>query len=84
MTNERESERACANESGQIEKLLDRGGNRETESRTRFSRFKRFVMRLIGPPRPPVCNYRTFILRVVSSRRENATREVIISFNRAV
>lgn len=30
------SERACANESGQIEKLFDRGGNRERESRTRF------------------------------------------------
>lgn len=30
-----ESERACANESGQIEKLLDRGGNRKEGNRAR-------------------------------------------------
>lgn len=46
------SERACANESGQIEKLLESRWQPRKRNRARdFSTFKRFVMRLIGPPR---------------------------------
>lgn len=46
-----------------------------TENENRVRDFKELsVMRLIGSPRPPVCNYRTFILHVVSLRREDDAR----------
>lgn len=54
----------CANESGQSEKH-----SRVENKPEAIKDFKSFVMRLTGPPRPPVCNYRTFIPRVVSIPR---------------